>query len=991
MKKRWLALLFTLVGVLVCAFGLVACGGNSSGGSSVRGTYYAYENGELNKDDYITLSTGGKCEISALSLDFEDAKITSTYKTSGSSITITVTVEFLGEKESETITGTVSGGVLELDMLGTYYQEGKQPGNGDDPINPPSDDEVRITLNANGGTFSSGSNTMSVNVKKGDTISLDSVPTRTGGYVLSGWATDKNGNNLFDIANERITGEITTLYAVWARQITVTLNANGGAFENGNETYETIVANGATVTVAQTPVRDGYQFTGWYTDRSANEGSEWDLEKDTVTRTITLYAGWKPEIDDYQVTYYPNYDGAEPVVMSTENGKATYVPERTGYVFNGWWYDANPEFSTKFDSTKLVTSNITLYADWILESEAAKVLSAPASIAVKDGYITWSAVTGASSYRVIVTHISDYETVIDYDATVTGTSVYFPGSSAGNYGIRVRANGNGETTVNSSYSTYSYSYLVLSQTTIDFDITNSVLTWTAVPNARYYELVIDNETVQSSTRYTYYDMSEYEAGTHSVRIIAKNESYGYISSTASTTVNKLRLKTPVVTVDANSANRGYILTWDEVAHADSYVVTFGTQTATINKPTGDAGWTPYFTIGQNSSYWNDQSLTFSVKAYDTNNDYLVSAATEDRELTKLYELNAYSTLTNSTEVYVYSGLYYGGAGRATVSFDLNGASGYISSQTVTGSNPLSYPSVPTRTGYVFGGWYTTPSCTGTPYDFSAEITSPNLTLYAKWVSYEGYGMINYNDSLYVSNMVSKDSNTYQYYAFVPLKTGIVTIQSRDGLSDTYGYLYDCNKILIESDDDDGDGNNFLISRTLNAGELYYIRPCGYNSSGSTTVYISGDTPSEGGVPTGGYLVPYGEEITLRTERNYNSTCIFEGWYQVVNGVATKIEGDPDSPYRLTYTAGAENVEYYANWIPNPVTVETLRRDVNNSSDLNGGYSGSLSSAYKVGDTVTLTAYDYNGYTFLGWYIDGNVSNLLTNSRELEITVTTEAI
>ncbi len=41
--------------------------------------------------------------------------------------------------------------------------------------------------------------------------------------------------------------------------------------------------------------------------------------------------------------------------------------------------------------------------------------------------------------------------------------------------------------------------------------------------------------------------------------------------------------------------------------------------------------------------------------------------------------------------------------------------------------------VPTRSGYFFGGWYTTSECVGEPFDFSVPIDSDYLTLYAKWV------------------------------------------------------------------------------------------------------------------------------------------------------------------------------------------------------------------------------------------------------------------
>ncbi len=64
-----------------------------------------------------------------------------------------------------------------------------------------------------------------------------------------------------------------------------------------------------------------------------------------------------------------------------------------------------------------------------------------------------------------------------------------------------------------------------------------------------------------------------------------------------------------------------------------------------------------------------------------------------------------------------------------VTFDLNGVSGTAPvSQTVTDTVGIEYPAIPTRSGYVFAGWYDNYSCSGTPYDFTADIEE-DITLY----------------------------------------------------------------------------------------------------------------------------------------------------------------------------------------------------------------------------------------------------------------------
>ena len=41
------------------------------------------------------------------------------------------------------------------------------------------------------------------------------------------------------------------------------------------------------------PVRDGYIFTGWYSDSGLT--NIWNFSKDIVTKDLTLYAEWEEE------------------------------------------------------------------------------------------------------------------------------------------------------------------------------------------------------------------------------------------------------------------------------------------------------------------------------------------------------------------------------------------------------------------------------------------------------------------------------------------------------------------------------------------------------------------------------------------------------------------------------------------------------------------------------------------------------------------------
>ena len=188
---------------------------------------------------------------------------------------------------------------------------------------------------------------------------------------------------------------------------------------------------------------------------------------------------------------------------------------------------------------------------------------------------------------------------------------------------------------------------------------------------------------------------------------------------------------------------------------------------------------------------------------------------------------------------------------ATVRFNLNGGSGSIATQTVSASSPLEYPEIPTRNGYVFAGWYRNSSGNGSPYDFSQNIAEgSNITLYARWI--RNYGntssLIPLNGSLTVSVPSQNSSTNSHYYAFVPLTSGNVTIYST-GSFDAKCYLYASNKEdeIAYNDDENDENRNFRITYSVTAGTIYYIRPVGYNGSGTTTVHIEMAMPADGGI------------------------------------------------------------------------------------------------------------------------------------------------
>jgi uncharacterized repeat protein (TIGR02543 family) len=68
----------------------------------------------------------------------------------------------------------------------------------------------------------------------------------------------------------------------------------------------------------------------------------------------------------------------------------------------------------------------------------------------------------------------------------------------------------------------------------------------------------------------------------------------------------------------------------------------------------------------------------------------------------------------------------------TVTFDSQGGS-MVSSQSLEAGQLVSEPAEPSREDYSFEGWYQEPDCINL-WDFSSDIVTSDLTLYAKWTS-----------------------------------------------------------------------------------------------------------------------------------------------------------------------------------------------------------------------------------------------------------------
>ena len=81
---------------------------------------------------------------------------------------------------------------------------------------------------------------------------------------------------------------ITTALSLLNPGYVVNFDSQGGtAVESGKYQY------GDLLTGVETPTREGYTFGGWFRDPGCT--LPWNLETDTVSEGMTLYALWIPD------------------------------------------------------------------------------------------------------------------------------------------------------------------------------------------------------------------------------------------------------------------------------------------------------------------------------------------------------------------------------------------------------------------------------------------------------------------------------------------------------------------------------------------------------------------------------------------------------------------------------------------------------------------------------------------------------------------------
>ncbi len=209
-----------------------------------------------------------------------------------------------------------------------------------------------VTFNTNNGQIDT------IEVEEGNKVTKPSNPTKEG-YQFLGWYEDEQLEKEYNFENA-VNSNIT-LYAKWEKldvYYKVTFNTNDGS------KIETLsVKEGTKITKPNDPIKEGYQFLGWYEDEQLEK--EYNFES-AVNSNITLYAKWE-QVFIVQFLLENGDIFYTTTVLKNETITKIEEPTKENYTFVGWFESISDE--TSFDFSSSIISDLKLYAKFVRNFE----------------------------------------------------------------------------------------------------------------------------------------------------------------------------------------------------------------------------------------------------------------------------------------------------------------------------------------------------------------------------------------------------------------------------------------------------------------------------------------------------------------------------------------------------------------------------------------------------------------------------------------------
>ena len=687
----------------------------------------------------------------------------------------------------------------------------------------------------------------------------------------------------------------------------------GGFIDEDSKRHYTYLTDDFSLS---TPTRIGYTFNGWTgTGISSYPSVNVKIEKfstgdrhytaNWVPNTYTVTLDNTTNLSTIKVTLDYNYVGSTPTVVSLKNGEILSYPEpptRSGYAFAGWYTDTS--YTTMYSFTGTLSEDITLYAMWkpMVSYYTSEEYIDIADYADDSNRMYFSDITASTSSYAHYYYFTIYK---------TGSYTFNAVHSAGDFCI-------------SAYNVSKNSY-VMSNTNLYSGNSNESSYFSAIAGDVIYVSIYNYSSTPSTngSGYFYVSGASYPASTATANCSDKNV-YAYDDTLSETlTVEydaSFTLPTPTrygytfagwFDGDTKVENGTWVhlsdVTLTALWSVGGNTITLDANGGTVSTNSISVVFDNEFTLptpkktGYTFLGWYDGKTLYESGIWNK---------TDDVTLVAKWQINEYTvTFKDIAEAGV----------KITYNHNYTGAPN--SSVTFNTGDKISRSTDPTRSNYIFTGWYTDSACTER-YDFTGTVTT-DMTLYAGWVSMSLIPANTYNKvdpTLYISSIQTLDVQRYDSYTtciyIVAEESGTHTVYYKNSYNNiSYGYNVKINNLttrtVIQPDTLVYATAYQSYTFTCSAGDVIAISCSRYKSSYSS--YLSfyfggfGSAPStyaeiasskfsysKGSVYRD--TVTYGENYVLPTPTREGYT--FVGWY---NG-STRVEsGDWSIPSSVTLT------------------------------------------------------------------------------------------
>ena len=787
-------------------------------------------------------------------------------------------------------------------------------------------------------------------------------PARVG-YKFTGWYT-ASGDSGEKLSADSVVYKYVnhTIYAHWAKtDYTITFDCQ----MEGVSCEPKTVGYNATISKQSLPIPNevtGYIFGGWYKDASCD--SAWEgTEK--VTSDITLYAKWSP--GKYMVDFHPNYAGSVyhksiEQVYGTNYSLPEDLPYREGYNFDGWYTtsgDGGQEISA--GSIYNIVGSQDLYAHWksgvytvTFETWGIGPSVSAETVAYNQNATQPNVTMSAEGYTFDrwykdSAYINEWK--FDTDKIIKDTTIYAHWK-AKTFEIIYKDMGN---------KAFSGKEEVLPRIHIYGKTT--VLKDTSCDGYTFMGWYLDSEcsaqpVSELSADGYLSDITLYAKWEANIGYALLDHQGGTSPAGTSRTLVSTKYNSPMPEISAAS-RPGYTLDGYYDSSSDGgkkYYNADGTSAHVcdfLNDITLYAHWTPNEYI---ISYYNQDGGTFDgihenghPTSHIFNEDTQLKDASKEGydfegwHLTSSCAYNVITVLKANTKAYAQDINLYAKWKIKTFDVTFNYNYGETPETEVikqTYGEKYKVPSAdPTRTGWIFNGWYTDEKF-GSPVSSDSDVTiTQDQTLYAHWI---------FNELTVKFDMNGHGSQVQP--AQVVISSEGSTVSAPETPSET-GYNFEGWYTTSAC----AEGTQWNFARPVTDTMTLYAKWTPITFNVTYVSYVPGQADEK-------ITQTYGEKYVVPSADPVYAGQTFVGWF-------TAYEGGTEVSANTTVTATTEH-KLHAHWSPKTFSITYYDSD----GSLFEGLSENAPKTHTYGTDTELLRPTRTGYTFMGWHISADAED-----------------